>query len=222
MAKLYLLRHLKSQWNKDNRFAGWVDNPLSDEGKMQAKEIAEKLDLKNLKVDLIYSNALMRCTETIVRLYDNIPDKYPLFVHLDGGKMQKWGNFERLEGNDVLVYVSEALNERYYGDIQGLNKDEITAKYGQELVQKWRRGFLDKPPGGESMKDTYDRSVPFYKNYIEENLKEGKNILVVASHNSLRAIVKYIENIPDKDVQNLELEFGALILYEFDGKKYTR
>ncbi len=222
MAKLFLLRHLKSQWNKDNRFAGWVDNPLSDEGKMQAKEIAEKLDFKNLKIDVIYSNALIRCTETILRVYDNIPDKYPIFLHLDGGKMQEWGNFEKLGGNDVPVYVSEKLNERYYGNIQGLDKNEIKEKYGEELVQKWRRGFFDKPPGGESMKDTYDRAVPFYEKFIERDLLAGKNIMVVASHNSLRAIVKYIEKVSDEDVAKLELPFGALVKYEFDGNNYSK
>ena len=222
MAKLYLLRHSKSQWNKDNRFAGWTDNPLSDEGKKQAKEIAQTLDLQNLPIDTIYSNALIRCQETILRMYDMVEGKYPFFVHLDGGKMQKWGNFNALDKNTVPVFVSEKLNERYYGKIQGLNKDEVKKQYGEELVQRWRRGFFDKPPGGESMQDTYKRTLPFFKKYIEKDLKDNKNILVVASHNSLRAIVKYIENISDEDIANLELPFGSLTEYEFNGKLYLK
>src|SRR3989338_5110527 len=215
MAKLYLLRHSKSQWNKDNRFAGWVDNPLSEEGKTQAKEIAEKLDLKNLKIDAIYSNTLIRCLETILRMYDTVPNKYPLFIHLDGGKMQKWGNFDKLRDIDVPTYVSEKLNERYYGEIQGLDKEETKQKYGDDLVQKWRRGYFDKPTGGESLEDTYNRSVPFFKDHILKDVSDGKDVMVVASHNSLRAIVKYIENIKDEDIINLELPFGALVTYEF-------
>ena len=222
MSKLYLLRHSKSQWNKDNRFAGWVDNPLSEEGKMQAKEIAEKLDLKNLKIDVIYSNALIRCLETILRMYDVVPDKYPLFIHLDGGKMQKWGNFDKLRDIDIPTFVSEKLNERYYGDIQGLDKEETKQKYGEELVQEWRRGYLDKPPNGESLKDTYNRSIPFFKKYILKDLSKDKNIMVVASHNSLRAIVKYIENIKDEDIINLELPFGALVTYDFNNNKFVK
>src|SRR3989344_4064213 len=130
MAKLYLLRHLKSQWNKDNRFAGWVDNPLSDEGKLQAKEIAEKLAKE--KIDTVYSGSLIRITETIVRVFDYISKKYPLFIHLDGGKIQKWGNFTGMGQNDLPVYVLENLNERYYGKFQGLNKDEAKKKYGED------------------------------------------------------------------------------------------
>lgn len=222
MAKLYLLRHSKSQWNKDNRFAGWVDNPLSEEGKIQAKEIAEKLDLKNIKIDAIYSNALIRCLETILRMYDTVPNKYPLFIHLDGGKMQKWGNFDKLREIDVPTYVSEKLNERYYGNIQGLDKEEAKQEYGEKLVQEWRRAFHGKPPGAESFKDTYNRVLPFFKRYIMNDLLKDKNIMVVASHNSLRAIVKYIENIKDEDIINLELPFGALISYEFEGGKFTK
>lgn len=220
MVKLFLLRHLKSQWNLDKEFAGWVDNPLSKEGILNAKEIAGKL--AGEKIDVVYTSPLIRNTETVVRLFENFPDQYPLFMHLDGGRMQTWGNFTDLNDNDVPVYVSENLNERYYGKLQGLNKEETIKKYGEEMVHKWRRGYNDKPPGGESLSDVYKRAVPFFKKYIEKDLTQGKNVLLVASHNSLRALVKYMENIPDEDVANLELEFGELRAYGFDGKNYTR
>ncbi len=216
MAKLFLLRHLKSQWNEDDRFAGWMDNPLSKEASLHAKEIAGKLVSE--KIDVVYTSPLMRNMETVARVFDNFSEKYPLFLHLDGGKMQKWGNFTDISQSDVSVYVSENLNERYYGKLQGLNKDEAVQKYGEEKVHLWRRGFGDKPPGGESLKDVYKRAVPFFKKYAEKDLVAGKNVLVVASHNSLRAIVKYIENISDKDIADLELSFGDLRQYEFDGK----
>ncbi len=219
MAKLFLLRHLKSQWNEDNRFAGWVDNPLSKEAHIDAKEIANKLiNVHRASIDVVYTSPLIRNQETVLRIFDNIIDKYPLFMHADGGKMQKWGNFTDISQNDVPVYVSENLNERYYGKFQGLNKEEIMQKYGQKTVRLLRRAYLYKPPGGESLEDVYKRAVPFYKRYIENDLQKGKNVLLVASHNSLRAIVKYIENISDKKIENVELDFAALLKYEFELK----
>jgi len=214
MPKLILLRHLQSQWNTDNRFAGWVDNPLSKKGILQVKEVSDKL--ANIDIGVAYTSPLIRNQETVLRVFENIPDKYPLFLHLDGGKMQEWGNFTEIGKNDVLVYVSEALNERYYGELQGLDKKETIKKYGEEQVHLWRRGYNDTPPGGESLKDVCDRAVSFYKKNVEENLRQGKNVLLVSSHNSLRALVKYIEEISDEDIGSVELPFGALLEYEFD------
>lgn len=220
VAKLFLLRHLKSQWNKDNRFAGWADNPLSDEGKLQAREISNKLAVE--KIDIIYTSSLIRNMETILRIFDNITGKYPLFSHLDGGKMQLWGNFERSGSGDVPVCVSEKLNERYYGKLQGLNKEETVNQYGEEKVRLWRRAFNAAPPEGESLKDVYKRTVPFFKKYAEKNLRDGKNVLIVASHNSLRALVKYIEKISDEKIADVELPFGALVIYGFDEKNFSK
>lgn len=220
MAKLFLLRHLKSQWNKDDRFAGWVDNPLSDVGRAQAPGIADQL--RGQQIDVAYSNALIRCTETVVRVFEHIEGKYPLFIHIDGGKMQEWGNYEGTRMGEIPFYVSEKLNERYYGQVQGLNKAETKKKYGEELVGQWRRAYKVAPPGGESGEDTFKRVLPFYQEYIEKDVKAGKNVLVVASHNSLRALVKYVENISDNDIANLELPFGALIEYEFDGGSFKK
>ena len=226
MANLFLLRHLKSQWNLDKEFAGWVDNPLSKEGILAAKEVAQEIEKtcaeQGRSIDVAYTSSLIRNEETVLRIFENMPDKYPLFIHLDGGKMQRWGNFTDLNENDVPTYVSENLNERYYGKLQGLNKDEIIKKYGENMVHLWRRGFNDKPPGGESLKDVYKRAVPFFKKYIEKDLAQGKNILLVASHNSLRAIVKYIEGISDKDIERLELPFGYLKQYEFNGRSFFK
>jgi 2,3-bisphosphoglycerate-dependent phosphoglycerate mutase len=192
-----------------------VDNPLSKGVVLDAKSIAEKLSVE--KIDVVYTSPLIRNTETVLRIFDHIQGKYPLFLHLDGGRMQTWGNFTDISQNDILVYVSEKLNERYYGKLQGLNKEEIEKKYGVQKAHLWRRSFLEKPPGGESLKDVYKRAVPFFKKYVNKDLLAGKNVLVVASHNSLRAIIKYIENITDKDIENLELPFGALVKYEFNG-----
>ena len=221
MPKLILLRHLKSQWNLENRFAGWTDGPLSKEGMAKAKEIAEKI--ANMKIDAVYTSPLIRNTETVSRIWDYLRDGYPFFIHLDRGKMKDWGHFEETnETNYIPVYISEALNERYYGKLQGLNKEETIKKYGKDLVRQWRRGFDQAPPGGESLKDVVKRVHPFHKKFIENDLKKGNNVLVVASHNSARAIIKLVEKISDRDIINIEMPFGGLLEYEFKGGLYKK
>lgn len=196
MSKLFLLRHLKSQWNLENRFTGWTDVPLSQEGIESAQKTAK--ELIGFKIDKVYTSPLIRNRETVSLVLKNLGEK------------------------KLPVIADKALNERNYGELQGLNKDEVKKQYGQEQVHLWRRSYDIAPPGGESLKDVYKRAVSFFKKNIEKDLKAGKNILIVASHNSLRAIVKYIENIPDKDIINVELPFGGLIKYEFDRNKYTK
>ncbi len=188
MAKLILLRHLQSQWNKENRFAGWSDIPLSQEGIASAKSVAEKL--AGFKIDKVYTSPLIRNRETVSLI------------------------LEHLGKEELPVVVDKALNERNYGQLQGLNRDEVKKQYGEEQFRLWRRSWDATPSGGESLKDTYNRVVPFFKKYIEEDLKQGKNILLVASHNSLRALVKYLDNIPDKDIANFEMEPGTLKEYD--------
>lgn len=218
MAKLFLQRHLKSQWNVENRFSGWVDNPLSEEGISQGQEAADLI--KDIEFDKVYTSPLSRNKQTVLRIFRLAGGKYPVFKYMDG-KMGKWGNMSGPE-NFMPVYVSEALNERYYGKLQGLNKSETIEKYGEEQVHLWRRSYNIAPPGGESLKDVCKRVNPFFKKYAEKDLKEGKNILIVASHNSLRAIVKYVENISNDKIMDIELPFGSLIKYEFENNKYKK
>ncbi len=246
MPKLILLRHLQSQWNEENRFTGWVDVPLSRKGIEDVGRVSQKLYQQDF--DIVYTSPLMRNQDTVARVFEGINKKYPIFRHFGGkmeswAKFESAGNyFERSEkqgsdrrsdsyfkrsekqgsdrrsGSYIPVFVSEKLNERYYGKLQGLNKQEISAKYGQEKVQQWRRGFKQGPPGGETMKDTFNRVIPFYKKYIEHDLKKGKNVLVVASHNSLRALIKHIEKISDQDIMNVEMMPASLVEYEIDEK----
>jgi len=196
MAKLFLLRHLKSQWNLENKFTGWTDVPLCPEGIDSAPKTAK--GLVGVEIDKVYTSPLIRNRETVSLILKNLGEE------------------------KLPIIIDKALDERNYGELQGLNKDEVKKQYGEEQVRLWRRSYSVAPPGGESLKDVYERTVPFFKKYIEEDLKAGKNVLVVASHNSLRAIVKYIENIPDEKIIDLELPFGALIKYEFDNGKYKK
>ena len=188
MPKLILLRHLESQWNKENRFTGWTDVPLSKEGRENAKEVAEKLSA--FKIDKVYTSPLIRNKETVSLV------------------------LKELGKEDLPVVIDKALDERNYGKLTGLNKDEIKKQYGEEQVRLWRRSWGESPPEGESLKDVYNRTIPFYKENIKKDLEEGKNVLVVASHNSLRALVKYLENISDEDIINLEIPTGAIREYE--------
>ena len=196
MAKLFLLRHLESQWNKENRFTGWTDIPLSEEGVESAKGVAGRL--VGSEIGKVYTSPLIRNRESVSLILENLGKK------------------------DLPVVIDKALDERNYGELQGLNKDEMKVKYGEEQVRLWRRSWDQAPPGGESLKDVFKRAVPFYQKYIEEDLKEGKNVLIVASHNSLRALVKHIEKIADEDIINLEIPTGGLIEYEVDNSLKTK
>ncbi|MFH1967758.1 MAG: histidine phosphatase family protein [bacterium] len=220
MAKLFLLRHLKSQWNEDNRFAGWTDGPIAKKESVKALELANEIFKGG--IDVVYTSPLFRNQDTVARIFECVEYKYPFFIHLDNGKMKKWGNYTDISANDTPTYVSENLNERYYGKLQGLNKKETIKKYGEEKVRLWRRSYDIAPPGGESEKDVYKRTTPFFKKYIEKNLEKRENVLIVASHNSLRAIVKYIESIPDEKIIDLEIPFGALLKYEFEAGRYKK
>lgn len=213
MANLVLLRHPQSQWNLENRFTGWVDVPLSEKGIEQIREIARKLS--KIKFDIVYTSPLVRNQGTVLRIFDYWGEKYPIFFHFQG-KMKKWANFKETNKNYIPVFVTEKLNERYYGQLQGMNKDVLAKKYGRETIQVWRRSFEQGPPGGERLKDVLKRIVPFYKRYIVKDLKRGKNVLIVASHNSLRGLAKYLGKISDKEIADFEIATGALIKYEFD------
>jgi len=190
MAKLILLRHLKSEWNLENKFTGWTDVSLSKEGIGNAESVAK--NLKGVDINIVYTSPLKRNRNT-VSLILNLLDK-----------------------NDLPVIVDESLNERHYGDLQGLNKDKVKEEYGEEQVQQWRRGWDQAPPGGESLEDVFNRVVPYYENNIKADLKSGKNVLIVASHNSLRALVKYLENIPDDKIISLEIPTGTKREYEIN------
>ncbi|HCC59822.1 MAG: hypothetical protein A2402_00320 [Candidatus Staskawiczbacteria bacterium RIFOXYC1_FULL_37_43] len=196
MSKLFLLRHLKSQWNLENKFTGWTDVPLCKEGIDSAKDISRGLE--GFEIDKIFTSPLIRNKETVFLILKSLNIK------------------------DLPIVFDKALDERNYGELTGLNKNETIKKYGVEKVHLWRRSYNIAPPGGESLEDVCDRAVPFFKKYVEKDLKDGKNVLLVASHNSLRAIVKYIENISDHDIINLELPFGALVKYDFNSKNYTK
>lgn len=217
MPYLVLLRHGQSIWNKKNLFTGWVDVPLSEQGIQEALSAGEKM--KDFCFDEIYTSVLIRSIQTaMISMSKTNCDKMPIIQH-DCGRMKDWA----IINNDfdvIPVYRIEELNERYYGKLQGKNKKETAEEFGEEQVHIWRRSYSTQPPGGESLKDNYERTIPFFKSTILKKLTEDKNILISAHGNSLRAIVKHIENISDKDIPNFEIPTGVPIVYDFENGEF--
>jgi 2,3-bisphosphoglycerate-dependent phosphoglycerate mutase len=217
MYKLVLIRHGESEWNKLNLFTGWTDVDLSSKGEQEASNGGKLLKENNYKFDICFTSTLKRAIHTAYRVLDELDEVY------------------------VPVIKDYRLNERHYGALQGLNKAETTAKYGAEKVHEWRRSFdipplaldpsdsrnpalqeayknidKDKLPLSESLKDTIARVIPYFNENIVPHIKSGENVLIAAHGNSLRALVKYLDNISDKDIADLNIPTGVPLVYELD------
>jgi 2,3-bisphosphoglycerate-dependent phosphoglycerate mutase len=188
MADLILLRHGESQWNLENRFTGWVDVPLSERGEAEARAAGEKL--RGRRIDVLYTSVLRRAIDTADLA------------------LQAAGLGELPTRRDA------ALNERMYGDLQGLNKAAAAEKFGAEQVKLWRRSYDVRPPGGESLADTAARVLPYWEAHILPELKAGRNVLVAAHGNSLRALVMHLDGLDHEQVLKLEIPTGKPLLYE--------
>lgn len=194
MPKLILVRHGQSEWNLQNRFTGWVDVDLTKQGEDEAREAGK--NLQGIQIDYLFTSVLKRAIRTSELI------------------------LEELGISQIPTERDEALNERHYGDLQGQNKQEIGEKYGQDQLHIWRRSYDVAPPNGESLLDTRERVLPYYKEHIEPLLKQGKNVLVVAHGNSLRALVMYLENISKEEIASLNIPTGVPYLYEMDVNLY--
>lgn len=215
MTKLVLIRHGQSIWNLQNRFTGWADVSLSQKGLKEANKAAIKL--KHYKFSFAYTSNLIRAQETLFSILNkNLYCNHYIRIHENESKWYSHYKHNKEDDIDLKVYTTEALNERYYGDLQGLNKDETRKKFGEKLVQLWRRAYKIGPPGGNSLSITYKRTIPYFKSHIEPKLKKGEDIIIAAHGNSLRSIIKYIENIADDEISKIELETGIPIVYNLD------
>jgi 2,3-bisphosphoglycerate-dependent phosphoglycerate mutase len=215
MVFLVLVRHGESMWNKENKFTGWVDVNLSEKGVLQAKEAGKKIKKLNINFSYAFSSFLIRANRTLCLIIDELGVNFVKLHNQNNHWYNHLSSFDKyLKLPELKVIFSENLNERFYGDLQGLNKDFAREKWGKEQVHIWRRSFDQAPPNGESLKDTYNRSVPFFRENIESILKKGENVLVAAHGNSLRAIIKYLEEVSDEDISNIELETGIPIIYD--------
>lgn len=201
MNHLILLRHGQSQWNFENRFTGWEDVPLTKKGVEEAK-IAGQLMLKNnINIDIIFSSILKRANKTAeLALYEmNLK-------HL-------WKN------NELIITRDQSLNERDYGDLVGLNKEETAKKYGKEQVQIWRRSFDIPPPGGESLSNVLERVRPYFDKFIIPKINNQKNVLIVAHGNSLRASMIEVGLYKAEEISKIELPTGVPYIINYENSK---
>ncbi|KAB2908921.1 MAG: 2,3-bisphosphoglycerate-dependent phosphoglycerate mutase [Ignavibacteriales bacterium] len=198
MNYLVLLRHGQSQWNLENRFTGWTDVDITELGEQEARHAGELLKANNFKFDFLFTSVLKRAIRTA-----DISMESAGYEHIP---------LER----------DQALNERHYGDLQGLNKAETAKKYGDEQVHLWRRSYDVNPPNGESLKDTAARTIPYYIDKIEPMVKAGKNLWVVAHGNSLRSLVMYLDNLSKEEVLELNIPTGVPLVYEFENGKILK
>ncbi len=214
-AQLILVRHGKSLWNAQNRFTGWVDVPLDATGWQEAEK-AGKL-LADFSFDAAFSSHLQRAITTLqVILRENHSPKSPIFLPAPNTVPRQ--KYAPRDHEFPVILHEVALAERHYGDLQGKVKSEILAEVGEEQFLKWRRGYDTPPPNGESLKDTFDRAVPYFCAEILPLLDQGKTVLISAHGNSLRALTKYLENISDKDIVDLEIPTGTPIIYDISVK----
>lgn len=190
MNKLVIIRHGLTEWT--NRFTGWTDIDIAPEGIEMTKKYALRLKEKNFIFDIGFTSELKRGYRTLEIV------------------------LEVLGQTKIPVIKDWHLNERNYGDLQGQNKAEAVSKYGEEKIKQWRRGYESAPPKGESLKDTYNRVIPFFKEKIEPEIKSGKRIIISAHSNSLRALIKYLNKLSDTEIVDVNIPYCIPLVYEFD------
>jgi len=217
MYKVVLLRHGESTWNKENRFTGWTDVDLSEKGKEEAKKAGQLLKKEGYTFDIAYTSVLKRAIRTL------------------------WTVMDEMDLMWIPVIRNWRLNERHYGALQGLNKSETAKKYGDEQIKIWRRSYDIQPPAldknderypgkdprykeltekelplTECLKDTVERFVPYWENVIAPTVRSVKRVIIAAHGNSLRALVKYLDNIPEQEIVELNIPTGIPLVYELD------
>jgi len=192
MATLVLVRHGQSEWNEKNLFTGWRDPDLTDRGRAEATAAGKALKAKGLVFDRAFTSDLSRAQNTCARI------------------------LTELGQDDLPVIRNQALNERDYGDLSGLNKDDAREKWGAEQVHIWRRSFDVPPPGGESLKDTAERVLPYFRREILPLVQAGKNVLVAAHGNSLRALVMELDALTSEQIIDVNIGTGEPYLYQLD------
>ena len=198
MNNLILLRHGQSQWNLENRFTGWEDVPLTEQGIAEAKVAGQLMKKNKVHIDVIFSSVLQRATKTAELAIKE--------MNLE----QFWSD------GQLLMTKDQSLNERDYGDLVGLNKEETANKYGKEQVRIWRRSYDVPPPGGESLENVVTRVKPYFINFIEPKISEGQNVLIVAHGNSLRATMIQVGLYKAEEISKIEIPTGRpfVITYE--------
>jgi 2,3-bisphosphoglycerate-dependent phosphoglycerate mutase len=222
-AKLILMRHGQSEWNRLNLFTGWVDIPLSVKGVEEAVEGGKKI--AHLPVDVIFTSSLIRAQMTaMLAMIYHASGKVPCVQHGGEGKLEAWSEVHGKMAKEgcIPVYNAWELNERMYGKLQGLNKQETREEFGDEQVHIWRRSYDQAPPEGESLEMTAARTIPYFEGKILPLLEKGTNVFIAAHGNSLRSIVMFLDKLSKEAVVQLEIATGEPIVYTFEGTRWSR
>ena len=217
-----MMRHGQSEWNRLNMFTGWVDIPLSLKGIEESLEGGRKIS--SVPVDVIFVSSLIRAQMTaMLAMAGHKSGKVPLILHPHAGKLEDWAKIHspKTEEGCIPVITSWQLNERMYGKLQGMNKEEMREKYGKEQVHRWRRSFDEAPPDGESLAMTAERAIPYFTEEILPHLQSGKNVFISAHGNSLRAIVMHLDKLTKEQVVKLEIATGDPLIYNFSESSWV-
>uniref|UniRef100_A0A2P2P093 phosphoglycerate mutase (2,3-diphosphoglycerate-dependent) n=1 Tax=Rhizophora mucronata TaxID=61149 RepID=A0A2P2P093_RHIMU len=222
-AALILIRHGESLWNEKNLFTGCVDVPLTKRGVEEAVEAGKRIS--NIPVDMIYTSALIRAQMTaMLAMTQHRRRKVPIIMHNESEQARAWSQVfsEDTIKQSIPVITAWQLNERMYGELQGLNKAETAERYGKEKVHEWRRSYDTPPPKGESLEMCAERAVAYFKDHIKPQLLSGKNVMIAAHGNSLRSIIMHLDKLTSQEVVALELSTGVPMLYIFKEGKFIR
>ncbi|PKA50747.1 2,3-bisphosphoglycerate-dependent phosphoglycerate mutase [Apostasia shenzhenica] len=220
---LVLIRHGESLWNEKNLFTGCVDVPLTQKGVEEAIEAGKRIS--NIPVDMIYTSTLIRAQMTaMLAMTQHRRKKVPIIMHNENDRAIEWSRIysEETKKQSIPVIHAWQLNERMYGELQGLNKQETAERFGKERVHEWRRSYDIPPPKGESLEMCAGRAVAYFIEHIEPQLFSGKHVLIAAHGNSLRSIIMYLDQLTSQEVINLELSTGIPMLYIFKEGKFIR
>ena len=217
------MRHGQSEWNYSNLFTGWVDIPLSTLGIEEALK-GGKL-IQNEPIDIIFTSTLIRAIMTaMLAMTCHSSGKIPRILHQGKTQLDEWSRIysESADAQTIPVIQAWELNERMYGELQGLNKKETAEKFGENQVQIWRRSFDVPPPGGESLKMTAARTIPYFEETILPYLQKGQNVFIAAHGNSLRSIIMDLEKMTPEEILKLELPTGEPVIYEYEAGRFTK
>jgi 2,3-bisphosphoglycerate-dependent phosphoglycerate mutase len=223
MSRLIMVRHGESKWNKLNLFTGWVDIPLSEKGIQESLE-AGKL-IRDIPIDLIVTSTLIRAQMTaMLAMSQHKSGKVPVILHQGEGKLEEWGKIfsEHTTEKTIPVIRCWELNERMYGELQGLDKTETARQFGADQVKLWRRSYDVAPPGGESLAMTAERSIPYFQKIVIPLLKQGLNVFISAHGNSLRSIIMLLDKLTGEEVVKLEIGTGIPIIYHYSKEVFTK
>jgi 2,3-bisphosphoglycerate-dependent phosphoglycerate mutase len=218
---LVLVRHGESRWNNCNRFTGWVDVPLSEKGIDEAQACAKACS--KFSFNAVYTSALERAQATALLILAK-QNRNGIFQHEEDPRYKRWiQDSNQCGGDDIPIFETTVLNERYYGHLQGMNKDEARSKYGVDIVEGWRRGYKNRPPGGETLEEVHARVIPYFFDEILPRIQRQESVLISGHENSLRAIIKELEGISDEDISHVNLPTAQAIIYEAgEGDCFTR